>query len=115
EEDLLDDVATENAAERRAGNHGNEHEEADGGPEVRRQEAVQGDGGCVASEHVSTSDLLAAVGDAEDPVPAHGGRDGLNRRERDSRDDVLERDRGDDVPQVREPAAYVPAERCRDR
>ena len=108
EEDLLDDVGAEHAGEGRAGDDRGEHQQHHEGADVGRQEAVQRHRGRVAGE----DDLEARrrVGVAQDRVPGVGGQRRLDGLERDARDHVGRRDLGDRVPEVREPAADVPAE-----
>ena len=108
EEDLLDHVGAEHAGEGRAGDDRREHQQHHEGADVRRQEAVQRHRGRVAGEH--DPEARRRVGVAEDRVPGERGQRRLDGLERDGGDDVGRRDLGDRVPEVREPAADVPAE-----
>ena len=108
EEDLLDHVGAEHAGEGRAGDDRGEHQQHHEGADVRRQEAVQRHRGRVAGEH--HPEARGRIRVAEDRVPRERGQRRLHGLERDARDEVGRRDLGDRVPEVREPAADVPAE-----
>ena len=104
--DLLDDVAAEHAGERRALDDRDVHEEHHERAHVRGHEVVERHAGGVRGEHRHVRDA-ARVGVAQDPVPAECRQDCLQALEEAPQDEVAERDVGDGVPELREPAPDV--------
>ena len=114
EEDLLHRVAAEDSRERRAGDDRREHQQHHERAEVRRQDAVQRDGGGVAGEDLDPAHV-ARVGVAQDRVPAERRQGRLHRLQHDRGHQLGDRDARDRVPDLLEPAADVPAEQVCDR
>ena len=107
-EDLLDDVAGEDPGERRAAHDGDVHHEGDERPDVGGEEVVERHACRVRREDGHVGDP-ARVRVAKDPVPAERGEGRLRGLEDAAEDDVEERDPGDGVPELAEPAPDVDA------
>ena len=105
-EDLLHDVAAEDARERRALDDRDEHEEHHERAHVRGHEVVERDARRVRGEHRHVGDA-AGIRVAEDPVPAEGREHCLQSLEEAAQDDVADRDLGERAPEVLEPAEDV--------
>ena len=105
-EDLLDDIAAEDAGERRSLDDRDVHEEHHERAHVRGHEVVQCDAGRVGGEHRHVRDA-AGVRVAQDPVPAECGEHGLEPLEETAQDDVADRDLGERAPELLEPAPDV--------
>ena len=105
-EDLLDDVAGEDPGERRAAHDGDVHHERHERPDVRGEEVVERHACRIRRKHGHVRDP-ARVRVAKDPVPAERGERRLRGLEDAAEDDVEERDLGDRVPQLADPAPDV--------
>src|SRR3954447_21424135 len=109
EEDLLHEVRRDRAGERATGDERDEHDQRYEGADVRRKEVVH----CHADRvrrHDRRERDFAGIRSAEDPVVRRPGEERLTRLEDESGDDVAGRYRGDLVPEVRQPPAYVDAD-----
>ena len=108
EEDLLDEVGREGTADGRGRDDRHEHHQRDECPDVRREEAVHRDPHGVRG-HDRGEPNLAGVGGAEDAVVREAGEGGLTGLECDARDDRVDREILDLVPEVGEPPDDVDA------
>src|SRR6476619_4125686 len=107
-EDLLDEVAGENPRERRAANDRDVHHERDERADVGGEEVVERDSRRVRREHGHVRHA-ARVRVAENPVPAECGEGRLQCLEDAAEQDVDDRDVGEGVPELGDPAPHVDA------
>ena len=114
EGDLLDDQAREHHREGRPGDQRREHQQHHPGAEVRRQEAVEGDGDGVAGEDEPVGDPGAGEGGAQDPEPGQRRQRGLRRLQRHPGDDRPGRDVADLAEEVADPIPGGHAEQVED-
>ena len=105
-EDLLHHVSGDDSGERRASNDSDEHEQHHERAHVRRDVVVERD-----THRVGRQDRherhAARVRVAQDAVPAKRSQRRLHTLEQAAEDDVPDRDLGDGVPELFEPADDV--------
>ena len=109
EEDLLHEVGGERAADRRARDDRDEHEQRDEGAYVRRQEIVHGHADRIRGDDGGECDL-AGVRGAEDAVVRKSREQRLAGLKNERCNDVADRNLLDLIPEVRQPPADVDAE-----
>ncbi len=90
-----------------------EHQQRHEGADVGREEVVHRDADGVGGDDLPRDDLLR-IGGGEDPVVRHAGQNGLCALEDQARDDVLDRDRLDLVPEILEPPDHIDAGKLQD-
>lgn len=114
EEQLVYHLPADEPGERRARDDRREHHEHDESPEARGEDVVGSDSHEVRREHRERLDFSAGIRGAEDREPREAGEERLERLQDEAEDDVLGVDRGQRVPERREPALDVDTEQMED-
>jgi hypothetical protein len=104
EEDLLHEVAGEDPRERGPGDDRREHEEHGERAEIRRQNAVQGNGDRVTRDDRERLDPVGRIAGPEDPDPGERRENGLQRLQNEPEHQIPDCDVRDRVPKVGDPA-----------
>ncbi len=109
EEDLLHRHPGQHTGERRGGDDRGEHQQHRQRADIRRQNRVERNRGRVAGQDLYPAHLGVGISVTQDRIPGVGGSGCLQADQHDRADHVAKRDFRERVPDVFEPARYVPA------